>query len=428
MQYARNDVKKILFAISTILLCLVCACSREVVPEYDASVNIDIEDVKQVYPSISDVPVIYIDVDRDLWLVNREEYVGAVVTIPDSGIIEVDAKIKGRGNASWLLPQKPYNIKFYSKTDLFGMGEAKKWVLITLYYDKTLLRNYLTLNLAKIVSSGPEMDCMFVDVVINGEYNGLYLLTEKIEDGKNRVDISKKNGDVLFEIEQPYRHDNKCDNCIQLKSGTHLTFKDPDVEDLTADELSEKLSQMRDFFDKADDAIRSKNYDKFSEYIDVDSFISWYIVNEFVKNYDSQFVTSCYCYVKDGKLYMGPCWDYDTCMGNQDVATCLSAEGYHVSMAPWYHSLLKNDTFFELLCKRWQKLSSQGVFDDLLTFVDEQTAYLSSAAAAHFECWPDSLQVKDLRGGKSLFTYEEEVEYLKNWIRQRVEWLDKNWG
>ena len=422
-------MKYLLPAVLTLLLCLFVSCSSEteVAPDYDPTVRIDMEEISQLYPSVTDIPVIYIDLDRDLWHVDKEEYAPATVTAPESGIVEAEARLKGRGNASWNLPQKPYNIKFHSDTDFFGMGEAKSWVLITLFYDKTLLRNYLTLNLAETISSGSEMDCRFVDVVINGEYNGLYLLTEKIEDDKNRVDLSKKDGDTLFEIEQAFRHNDICDNCIPLKSGAHLTFKDPEPEDLTAEEFIDRKNAMTEFLSAADAAIKSKDYEQFSAYIDVESFINWYIVNEFVKNYDSQFVTSCYCYVKEGKLFMGPCWDYDTCMGNQDVATCMDPKGFHVRIAPWFVSLLKSDEFCSLLYSRWNELVSDGVFDNMLLSIDEQTEYLSQASAVQFERWPDSLRSTDLRGRKALFTYEEELEYLKNWISQRVEFLNSKW-
>ena len=404
-----------------------CSAEEEEIPVFNTEIEADNEEINRMYPALSNVPVIYIEIDRSLFSVNKEQYVSATVTAPDSNVIEAEAKIKGRGNASWGLPQKPYNIKFNSETDLFGMGAAKKWVLITLYYDKTLLRNYLTLNLARTVSGESEMECRFVEVVINGEYNGLYLLTEKIEDDKERVDISKKRGDVIFEIEQSYRHNNNCENCVFLRSGVHVTFKDPEPDDLSEEEFNELYSEVQPFMSKTDSAIRSGNFDEYSKYINVDSFVNWYIVNEFVKNFDSQFVTSCYCYIKDGILYMGPCWDYDTCMGNQDVATCIDPKGYHVKNAPWYNYLMGDSSFFSLVCERWQQLVSDGVFDEVLKSGDEQTAFLSEASVNQFKRWRDSLKVTDLRGRKSLFSYEQELEYLKTWITARIEWLNAKW-
>ncbi|MBQ1862116.1 MAG: CotH kinase family protein [Clostridia bacterium] len=417
-----------LLTVSVIFSFVACSVEREVPPDIDFTSEVDINEIKRLYPSKSNVPVMYIELDRSLWAVNKEEYVNATITVPDCGIIEAEGGIKGRGNASWGLPQKPYNIKFSEKADMFGMGAAKKWVLITLFYDKTLLRNYLTLNLAKTVSAGPEMDCRFVEVFFNGEYNGLYLLTEKVEDDDERVDIKKKNGDVIFEIEQEYRHEYQCKNCISLRSGVHLTFKDPEPKDLSLNEMKKLHSSMQSFMNDVDQAIRSDDYKKYTEYIDVDSFVNWYIVNEFVKNFDSQFVTSCYCYVKNGKLYMGPCWDYDTCYGNQDVATCMDPKGYHVRNAPWFNYLMRNDEFFSLVCGRWQELVEDGVFDKMLENIDEQTEYLSSASANQFDRWRDSLKSTDLRGKKSLFTYNDELDYLKNWISGRVNWLNTKWA
>ena len=125
-------MKYLLSVILTFCCLLTASCSvfPERVPKYDPTVDYEIDDIKKDFPSLSNVPVLYINIDKEAWLITKEEYISAVVTAPDSGLVEVDASLKGRGNASWGLPQKPFNLKFPTETNLFGMGSAKSWVLI----------------------------------------------------------------------------------------------------------------------------------------------------------------------------------------------------------------------------------------------------------------------------------------------------------
>ena len=93
------------------LLTASCSVFPERAPKYDPTVDYEIDDIKKDFPSLSNVPVLYINIDKEAWLITKEEYISAVVTAPDSGLVEVDASLKGRGNASWGLPQKPFNLK-----------------------------------------------------------------------------------------------------------------------------------------------------------------------------------------------------------------------------------------------------------------------------------------------------------------------------
>jgi Spore coat assembly protein len=382
------------------------------------------------YPQVTNLPTLYINLDNDekKSAIDHDIYIPgtySLVVSATEGIYNQPLEIKGRGNYSWSFIQKPYNIKLADKTDLLGMGEAKSWVLVTTYSDKTLLRNYMTLNLAVDVGLQYAVEAKYVDLYINGKYNGLYVLTEKIQINKNRVDIDE-NTEGLFEIEVAWRHDNNCTYCIDVPSGVHIMYKQGDVEELGADKKTELLGKFKKMFITADKAMK-KGYDEFSKYIDVKSFIDWYIVNEFVKNYDSGFTTSCYCYIKNGMIYMGPPWDYDTCLGNQDAATCLDPTGYHVRTSPWYTMLCADPVFMQMLRERWTELQNQGIFDKFLSDIYAIPQTIAQSEQLDHKFYKFALKSKDLRGDKSLFTYSEEVEYLHSWVAKRIDWLDKQW-
>ncbi len=387
---------------------------------------------KEKYPQFTNLPTLYITLDDNMSLskISHDEWSGATYTLVDgeNGIVEKRLQIKGRGNYSWTMNKKPYSLKLDEKESLLGMGKGKSWVLIANWSDKTLMRNYITMNFARNIGLQYSSECRYVDVYFNGEYEGNFVLCEKITIGDNRIEVDEKNGGALFEIEKAFRHNNDCTWCIECPSGTHVTFKEPDEEDYGAEWKAEVMKQYKSTFIKADISM-TKGYEYYSRYIDVDSFVDWYIVNEWVKNFDSGFTTSCYCYIsdKDGKIHMGPVWDYDTCMANQNVADCLNPEGYHVGESPWYSILLKDEDFFRILQERWTFLEDSGTIDSFFTMIEETDEYIADSCTENFKIWKDALRFDGLRGNLSTRTHEDEVEYVKNWMQTRREWLDKVW-
>lgn len=390
------------------------------------------EEEKEAYPQLTNLPTLYITLDKNKKVhhINKEKWLGATYTLVDGdyGIVEQTMEIKGRGNYSWSMNKKPYAVKLTESESLLGMGKGKNWVLIANWSDKTLMRNYLTMQLARNIGLEYSSDCKYVDVYFNGKYHGNYVLTEKITLGNNRIEVNPEIGG-LFEIEMTYRHSD-CTWCIDCPSGVHIMYKEPDEDDYGTEWKEDMLKKFRSIFIKADISITSKGYEYYSRYIDVDSFIDWYIVNEFVKNYDSGFTTSCYCYVKeDGKIYMGPVWDYDTCMGNQNAATCMNVEGYHVGTSPWYDALLHDEDFFRMLSERWTFLIDSGAIQEL--FFDNMTKtdeYIAQSSEANFKVWPDAERFDGLRGSAvSTYSHEDEVEYVRNWMTARMNWLSSVW-
>ena len=380
------------------------------------------------YPQTTNLPALYIDLGKtSLNNVQHHQYTAGTYSLVynGEGFTDMPLQVKGRGNYSWSFPQKTFGLKLDEAAPLLGMNAGKKWVLITTYSDKTLLRNFISLNLAsEILGMDYAVQTRYVDVYFNGKYNGLYVLSQNITLGPGQVDA-----DALFEIEAQYRHSD-CSNCIICPSGTHIIFSEPIDEAADKAEHDALMSEYRQLIVKADNAIMNKGKYVYSRYIDIDSFVDWYIMNELVKNYDSGFTTSCYMYVKDGKLHMGPCWDYDTCMGNQNVATCIDPEGYHVAnsgYSPWYQTLTREKDFVQALHNRWTQLYDDGKIASFMQLIDDEAEIIAESQKLDAKKWPQKLKMSDLRGHRSLFTYAEELEYLKNWLNTRIAWLNSEW-
>ena len=384
------------------------------------------------YPQLTNLPTLYITLNDDVSFssITKEEYIAGTYTLvygEEGGIYDEPIFVKGRGAYSWSNPKRPYTVKLGKPTDLLGMNKARKWVLMADYVDKTMLRTYLTFKLARDISQGIfSPDSRYVDAYFNGQYNGLYYILDSIQVYENRINIDIEH-EALFEIEAIYRHDNHR-NCIDMRNGGHhILYKKPDDNDIFREVKEANLVKFQEFFDNFHTAL-DKGYNEFSKYMNVESFVNWYIVNELVKNFDSAFTASCYCYIKDGKLHMGPVWDYHTCYGGQEVATCRIPTGYHVRTSPWFSKLMDDETFFKLVCERWTELRKEGVIDDFLSQIPGVIDNMSDSIEKNFILWRSALRETGLRGrARSFFTFEEEVDYLVNWTLTRIEWLDKQW-
>ncbi len=268
--------------------------------------------------------------------------------------------IKGRGNVTWEYAKRPYNIKLDKSADLLGMGKAKGWCLLANYLDTSLLRNKIIYDLAEETGIDFIMDSRSVDLYINGEYKGTYLMTEKVEIDKNRVnltDLEKATEDAngedvdlesypaggtnayavntrkwreipndpeditggyLIEVELNERYAAEACGFV-TKIGQAVTMKAPEF-------VSEKqINYIADFYQDMEDALYSDTgYNSkgkhFSEYIDEESMAKMYLLQEFALNLDSG-ITSFYLYkdsdlTGDGKLHMAPVWDFDIAVGN----------------------------------------------------------------------------------------------------------------
>ena len=284
---------------------------------------------------------------------------GYILIIDKDGNVQYDGEldyIKGRGNSTWNHEKKPYNIKLESKADLFEMGKHKSWCLLSNPSDPTLLRNLVSYDLARALGVEFTTDSYNVNLYLNGEYTGLYMVTEKVDIGENRVDIydlegetedvndkdldeyelgGKQNsrefgsikyakipynpsdisGGYLLETEKIYRYVNEVSGFI-TKIGQPVVVKTPEYASRA------QVDYISRYYQNFEDALYSptgynasgKHY---SEYIDVESLARMYIMLEFTANFDGC-SSSFYLYKDvDGKLTCGPAWDFDLGLGQQ---------------------------------------------------------------------------------------------------------------
>lgn len=232
-----------------------------------------------------------------------------------------DVEIKGRGNATWLQDKKPYQLKLSQKADLLGLGKQRKWILVSNYWDDTNLRTDTAFYLEKMVGEEFAYKGEFVELYVDGEYEGLYYLTRGIGIGKEAVDLRDPLG-VLVELDNIYG--GREEKYFFTSNGECLTVKDVVAED-NAD------AAMADFmksFNALEKAVKKQDFAKIRELIDIESFAQYFLISEFAANPDAYF-TSQYFY-KDGpddKIHAGPAWDFDIAFNNINVRNEFSPDG-----------------------------------------------------------------------------------------------------
>lgn len=353
--------------------------------------------------------------DKDVKYKNNSVYIMDPQGTYDLAV-EGSVEMKGRGNTSWkLYDKKGYQLKFDSKTSVLGMGKAKKWVLLANASDDSMMRTSLTYRMAENMDMAfvPAME--YVDLWVNGEYRGTYMIGDKVELGSSRLDLQNDQG-VIFEHDEAfYKEEDHWIFSEQLQR--HFALKEIVEEEDSVIEAAK--TDFQEAVDELVEYIRSElpsevTLEELNQMIDVDSFIQYYLVTEYVLNREA-IVTSFYWY-KDGPedvIHLGPIWDYDTCMGNdRSEYTGTSAE-YH----PLFTYLLAIPAFYEraetLKSQYWSYLSAMD--ED----VDVVKAMIEESAQMNYLRW-DSLGKPSVKGGTDFAdTYEEAVQNVKTWLEGR---------
>ena len=385
----------------------------------------------------------------DLGLVNREDYIDSKITLSNTEeeyiIDSADAGFRGRGNGSWggAGAKNGYKIKFKDKQSVFGREENKHWVILACanFNDATLYRNYLAYNMADTIFSNIEYttNAEWIDVYINGEYQGVYLLCEHVRVGDDRVDIESEYGveDTGYLIEyDAYASGEEGVDYFKIDGVKYpFTVKSPDPEEyveegLTKEEYKSQVQYIKNYIQDVYDAALSHDFETFESLVDINSFVDMYIIHELFKNVDTGW-SSFFMYKKpNGKLYAGPVWDFDATTNingrgdrspqgiyvAQDVISGSSAQASEL-----FIELYKTEGFLSRVKERWQQLS-----DDIEEFIDSKMNEFvyeinKSVMGRNFVLWKGKTQ------SEAEEVWIKDSRELHNWFRDRIDWLDYEW-
>ncbi len=364
-------------------------------------------------------------------------------------VIDQPATIKLRGNSTLHQPKKSWNIKLASKSKVLDMPSDKSWVLLASYDDKSMMRQYLGYELGLTLNNtGYTTQSRFANVFVDGKYNGVYLLMEKIKISKDRLNIKSfediyeddpvnvnYTGGYIMELDSRQANYGGDEPASVVFQGGNwwFCFKDPDDDFLVGDLSNGAKNYMSNYFNKFRDSLNNVSSGEYKEYIDVDSFIDWYLVMEIMKNLDAAGNTSIYCYkeadtivngvtTEKGKLYMGPLWDFDISSGNMNYSdSCKDPTGWHIRGSFWFANLFNDPSFVQAVKERYTEWRNTG-FDPLKLIADTE-AYVSPSMEDNFEYW-DMLGMYFWPEPDVLHSYDAYVDQLYNWMDARLEWMD----
>ena len=421
--------------------------------------------------SLDGVPSLEIFTEDGEGITSRVESKNCTVTLSNTDekdcFENISAQVRGRGNSSWQYPKKSIRLKFDSKRSMLGSAyRAKTWILISNYGDKSLLRNMIAYDMSEKMSGFEyTVSHEFIDVYINNEYYGLFMLTDKIAVGEGRLELDEtvyaepeKNAYIIeIGAANPDTPGNKGVDCFSTERDPNRTYyiNYPETDDPAYDP-DVHLAYIEDYINQCLAALSEQNWTKICKLIDVSSFVDYYLLQELFLNKDA-FWRSVHFYKKpNGKLYAGPVWDFDQGVGNAndlygggvyDVRPDTDFDYVNSShkktagspwvacVSTWNRRLLRNEEFVSLLQKRLRECGPilKEVLKKAETGSDYPDSYYSlyhRAMDRNFaqwqimghSIWPNTPAIVEIK------TVSGQIDYMREWLLERYYVLCKHYG
>ncbi|TAE31667.1 MAG: T9SS C-terminal target domain-containing protein [Cytophagales bacterium] len=418
----------------------------------------------------SDLPIITITTDAGRTIVDDPKVL-ATLTVIDNGpgkrnnladkpAVTSKIGIELRGSTSQeFFPKKPYGFELRDpggvnsvNVGLLGMPEESDWVLNAVYNDRSLLREALTYDLNRKMSRYYTPRFRYCEVVLNGNYQGIYILFEKIKRDKNRVDIADLKkvdiaGDQLtggyilkvdkFEGTVGESWQTSVPNINGKKASIQIDR--PKREDL----VQEQIAYIRNYVKAFETALAGPDFRDetkgYRKYFDDDAAVDYLLLTEICRNVDGYRISTFFYKDRDskgGKLTLGPIWDYNLTYGNANYSDGEKPTGWaynfdrispsdYFQMPFWWDRLLKDPTFTAKVVQKYQAMRKTVLATNKIhAYVDSSATRLTEARIRNFQRWP-------IIGKTDLWpvfytgrTYDDEVNYFKDWIRKRLDWMD----
>lgn len=372
---------------------------------------------------------------------NRES--GYINVITSNGNIEYSGaleSISGRGNSTWNYDKKPYSIKLSQKKALLGMDAGKKWALLAGWREGAKLNTKIAYDIAEELELAYSPSCTWVDLYLNGEYAGIYYLSETVSVGDGRVDIcdlEKENelgtpidisGGYLIEKEfSEYWEENPTK--FSTDSGAKFTLKEPQ------NASAEQIDYIQNYIQSIDTMISNGNID-YENSIDLDSFSKKFVLDELVFHHDTN-VASMFFYKDRGNscLYAGPVWDFDGAFGENNSEwtdgrwmdyskSFLESLRSESELLLWNAKLYEDPTFQNAVAQNYQAILPQ--LDELINIkIDEYASYIQKSVHLDKIRWQSIPRSDDWPGNYQ--TFDNDIRFMKYFLSNRINHLANRW-
>ena len=348
------------------------------------------------------LPLVYVDTGDGQDILSKTDYKDASLSIVGRGgypgLQSVACSIRGRGNTTWTWPKKPYLIKLEQKESVLGLSKHKRWVLLANFMDRTLMRNLVSMKVSSLTALDWTPNCVPVELVLNGKHQGSYLLIEQVRVDKNRVPVTEmtpedNDGEALtggYLLELDFHYDNEIQwtdpngHNHQWGSGVPFGIKYPDPDEITP----AQVSYIKSYVSAAANTLYGPAFadpeNGYAKYLDVDSFVDYWLVFEVMCNHELGNPGSVYLHKdRGGKLTAGPCWDFDW-----GVLSFYTSPGEYALVnekAIWYERLFQDPAFRARVRARFQELLPQ--LETIPAYMDACEALLAESARLNFQLW-----------------------------------------
>lgn len=413
--------------------------------------DVDYLSQHEMSPFVSSLPVLMVDSNEQV--IEKETAVWAKIGILDNNESEnnmldapkavINATIKLRGASSYSgFDKSQYRIKFFERKDgreldygLAGMGAHSEWVLHGPFLDKSLIRNALVYDLAgEMMDWAP--DHRYIELFVNGEYQGVYLAVEPITNGDSRLGLSTiglASGQTAYVVKRDRVGTEETAfqswGTVNGKTVNELSIQYPSAKRITPQNkqwIIDDIGKFEKGLYSADFKTTDFNYE---DYIDVDNFVDYFILNEVVLNHDAG-VLSTYAYKNlDGKLKMSV-WDYNNAFDNYQWFA-MEYDKYYTLSAPWYDQLGKDREFVDKIIARYEELRQDVLSEDaIFKKIDEKRKYIGEAGARNFKIWGYTFNMKLLNNNeetgedRNAYNYDQAVQRVKDSVKKRLAYMD----
>ena len=383
----------------------------------------------------SGLPVVEIHTPNEEEILNKDKWIenSTIRIIKPNGEIDLESamSVKARGNATFRLEKKGYSLKLDNKSEVLGMSQNKRWVLLANAVDKSLIRNALGLEISRLTCMQWTPRGTFVELVINGEHRGNYFLCESIKIGKNRVNVKdlqdgdKLTGGYVLEVDSHYDEDYKFKSPIK---NLPYMFHDPDkISNLQYEYIRDYIAQTENAI--YDDILFAD--EKYLEYIDLDTFADWWIATEITQNHEPNEPNSVFMNKDQGeKLKMGPVWDFDVYTFNSTFRLDTLA----IRNALYYDKLFESPAFIRKLKERWMVLKPQYE-SQIPAYITEISTKIEPSVKLNYYLWPYKWEIDAsnidwttpdniLSWMDSYTSYEDAIDKINSSFMKKLRNLD----
>ena len=386
----------------------------------------------QSYPQRTDVPSVYIETENRRSITSKEQYINCTFIYVDGDSLGryENTLIRGRGNSTWWnSDKKSFRVKFEKKQRLLGDGfaNAKSWTLLANHGDKTMIRNALTYDLGRFMGMKFCPAARFVDLYLNGNYQGTYQISDQVQVHKKRVEVDEDSG-WLLEV----ANENSKEEPLISSTGFNIMYniKNPKDQQLTVD----RRIAIGRWIQQFESAVASHDYcdpeKGWRAYVDEEDFINWYVGAEITGNIDALYSIYMYKEADNQKMHFGPLWDLDLGYDNSSERSLLN--NMEAFLGLWnrpFEKILQRlwqDPWFVQACNdRLRELTDRGLQAYLLSHIDSLRTAIWQTQTENFKKWRINQKVYDWAKHSYYTTYDGYISELKSFVSIHIPYLQR---